>query len=254
MPGVTLERHGGVAVLTLDNAERRNALDPAIARALVAACEEIDADATIGAAVVRGAGGTFCSGADRDVLDAGAPQAGDATYKDMGLIYRSFHRVGQLAVPTVAAVRGSVVGAGLNLMLATDLRIVADDARVLAGFLRIRVHPGGGFFTLAGRSAGREAAAALGLFGEELVGPAVVAAGLAWESRPDAEVEERALALAGEAAADPELTRMAVQSFRRELGPPAVPWEVAIDFERPSQMWSLDRRAAARAAHPGPEH
>lgn len=248
MPGVTLERHDGVAVLTVDNPDRRNALDPAVAGDLVAACEEIDADADLGAAVVRGAGGTFCSGADRDVLDSGAPQAGDATYKDMGSIYRSFHRVGELAVPTVAAVRGSVVGAGLNLMLATDLRIVADDARVLAGFLRIRVHPGGGFFTLAGRSAGRETAAALGLFGEELVGPAVVAAGLAWESRPDDQVEDRAMALAGQAAVDPELTRMAVRSFRAELGPPAIPWDVAIDFERPSQMWSLDRRAAAARA------
>ncbi|HYI60690.1 MAG TPA: enoyl-CoA hydratase/isomerase family protein [Acidimicrobiales bacterium] len=244
MPGITLERHDGVAVLTVDNPERRNALDPGIARDLIDVCDEVDADPAVGAAVVRGAGGTFCSGADRAVLDSGQPQAGDETYKAMGLVYRSFHRVGQLAVPTVAAVRGAVVGAGLNLMLATDLRVVADDAKVLAGFLRIGVHPGGGFFTLAGRSAGREAAAALGLFSETLVGPALVEAGVAWQAVPDGEVDERALALAGRAAADPELARLAVQSFRRELGPPAIPWDVAIDFERPSQMWSLDRRAA----------
>jgi enoyl-CoA hydratase len=129
-------------------------------------------------------------------------------------------------------------------MLATDLRVVADDAKVLAGFLRIGIHPGGGFFTLAGRSAGREAAAALGLFSEALVGPAVVEAGLAWEARPDAEVEDRAVELAGRAAADPELARLAVQALRRELGPPAIPWDVAIDFERPSQMWSLERRTS----------
>lgn len=247
MPGISLERHGAVAVLTVDNPERRNALTPDIARDLIAACDEVDADDAVGAAVVRGAGGSFCSGADRAVLDSGRPQAGDETYKAMGLVYRSFHRVGQLAVPTVAAVRGAVVGAGLNLMMATDLRVVADDAKVLAGFLRIGVHPGGGFFTLTGRTAGREAAAALGLFSESLSGSEAAAAGLAWEARPDGEVEERALELAGRAAADPELARLAVQTFRRELGPPAIPWDVAIDFERPSQMWSLDRRAAARS-------
>lgn len=83
-------------------------------------------------------------------------------------VYGSFARVGELEVPTVAAVRGAAVGAGTNLFMAADLRIVADDARLLAGFLRIGIHPGGGFFTLAGRLAGREAAAALGLFSQAI--------------------------------------------------------------------------------------
>lgn len=241
---ITLELHDGVAVLTVDNAELRNALDPELARDLIAACDEVDADTSIGAAVVRGANGTFCSGADRSLLDTPADQAGDETYQAMGLVYRSFHRVGQLTVPTIAAVRGAAVGAGMNLMMATDLRVVATDATVLAGFLRIGLHPGGGFFTLAGRAAGRETAAALGLFSEKLVGSQIVGAGLAWEAVPDVEVDGRALELASRAAADPALARVAVESFRRELGPPPISWDVAIGFERPSQMWSLTRRAA----------
>jgi enoyl-CoA hydratase len=51
----------------------------------------------------------------------------------MGKIYDSFYRLGQVKVPTVAAVRGSAVGAGMNMLLATDLRIVARDARLLCG-------------------------------------------------------------------------------------------------------------------------
>lgn len=251
MPQICLDRADGIAVITIDNPEMRNALDPGLARDLIAACEEVDADPSIGAAVVRGADATFCSGADRSVLDGTADQAGDETYKAMGLLYESFHRVGRLAVPTIAAVRGAVVGAGTNLMLATDLRIVADDAKVLSGFLRIGLHPGGGFFTLAGRSGGRETAAALGLFSEVLVGARVVEAGLAWEALPDDEVEGRALELAARAAQDPELARVATETMRRELGPPAIPWDVAIGYERPSQMWSLARRAAA-ANSPGP--
>src|SRR3712207_8839330 len=54
----------------------------------------------------------------------------------MSRIYDSFYRLGQVRVPTVAAVRGSAVGAGMNMLLATDLRIVADDARLLCGFLK----------------------------------------------------------------------------------------------------------------------
>ena len=236
---ISLDRADGVATITVANPGLRNALNVELAADLIAACEEIDADASVGAAVVQGADGTFCSGADRTLLDAAVDQSGEPQYPSMGLIYESFHRVGKLAVP--------VVGAGTNLMLATDLRVVADDAKVLAGFLRIGLHPGGGFFTLAGRAGGRETAAALGLFGEMLVGQAVVDAGLAWEAVPDGEVEDRAHALAAVAAADPELARVAVETYRRELGPPAIPWDVAIGYERPSQMWSLTRRAARAA-------
>ena len=93
--------------------------------------------------------------------------------------------------------RGAAVGAGLNLALATDLRIVSRTARLLPGFAQIGIHPGGGHFTLLNRVAGREAAAALGLFGEEVDGDRAVALGLAWAAYDDGDVQDRALALAG---------------------------------------------------------
>lgn len=244
MGDIRLDRDGAVAVLTVDAPDVRNALTPEMGHALVAACEEVDADPRLGAAVVRGAGGTFCSGADRRAWNPRADQTEDATFRQTGAVYAAFVRVGQLRVPTVAAVRGAAVGAGLNLMMATDLRIVADDARILAGFLRIGLHPGGGFFTLAGRLAGREATAALGLFSEEIDGRRAAETGLAWQALPDAEVEGRAMELAGTAAKDPDLARQAVRSFREELGPPPVPWPVALEYERATQMWSQRRRPA----------
>lgn len=244
MGEINLERDAGVAVITVNGPEVRNALTPDMGDALVAVCDEVDADAEIGAAVVRGAGGTFCSGADRRNWQPQADQAEDATFRQTGAVYSAFVRVGQLRVPTVAAVRGAVVGAGLNLMMATDLRVVAADARILAGFLRIGVHPGGGFFTLAGRLAGREATAALGLFSEEIDGRRAAEVGFAWQALPDAEVESRALELARVAAKDPELARQAVRSFREELGPPPVPWPVALEYERATQMWSQRRRSS----------
>lgn len=242
MGTIVLEKTDGIATLTVDSPEVKNGLTPQMGRELVAACEEIDADPAIGAAVIRGAGGTFCSGADRRTWDPGADQAEDGRYQDTGAVYAAFVRVGQLAVPTIAAVRGAAVGAGINLMFATDLRVVAENARLLAGFLRIGLHPGGGFFTIAGRTAGREATAAMGLFSQEIDGTRAAEIGLAWAAVPDADVEDTARRLAAGPAKDPALAREAVRSFRTELGPPGIGWDAAVEFERATQMWSQRRR------------
>lgn len=246
MPEVTLERRDAVALLTIENREVRNGLTPELCEQLVAVCDEIDADDAIGAAVVRGADGTFCSGADTRRWTPDVDWAGDG-FELISTIYGGFARVGRLQVPTVAAVRGAAVGAGLNLLLACDVRVVAEDARLLAGFARVGLHPGGGFFTLLGRLAGREATAAIGLFDQSLDGVAAVTRGIAWEAVPDEEVESRALELAAIAARDPLLARRIVKSMRQELGPPAIGWDAAIELERGTQMWSMRRRSEARS-------
>ena len=78
----------------------------------------------------------------------GADPAGDRSFKHLHAIYNASMLVGALAPPTVAAVRGTAVGAGVNLVFATDLRIMAEDARLIAGFVGLGLHPGGGHFTL----------------------------------------------------------------------------------------------------------
>jgi enoyl-CoA hydratase len=244
MDEVGVEFDGHVAVITLRAPQRRNALTPQMAVELVAACEEVDGNAEVGAVVVRGEGGYFCAGAHRDTLGgAGADPLAEPAHTNLGIVYRSFVRVGELEPPVLAAVRGGAVGAGVNLALAADVRIVAEDARLISGFLRIGLHPGGGYFVLSGRAVGRQATAAMGLFGAEVDGRRAAEIGLAWEALPDAEVESRALELARTAAADPELARRAARSLRQELGPPAVPWPVALDAERAAQTWSLRRMA-----------
>jgi enoyl-CoA hydratase len=147
-------------------------------------------------------------------------------------------------------VRGGAVGAGLNLMLATDLRVVARNAKVISGFIPIGLHPGGGHGVLLGRSGAREATAAMMLFGEGLDGARAAELGLAWAAVEDAEVEPTALALAAKPAADPALARRTAASLRTELGPPALPWAAALEFERGSQMWSM-RRKALGGSEPG---
>jgi enoyl-CoA hydratase len=240
---IDLEVRDGIAFITLNAPKTRNALNNEIADQFVAACDVADRDPAVGAAVIKGAGGTFCSGAERGHLDeVGRDPVEDRRYQSLGGIYRAFTRVGQMQVPTIAAVRGAAVGAGINLMLATDLRIVAEDARLISGFLRIGLHPGGGHFGLLAGRAGSEAAAAAGIFGEEISGLRAVELGLAWQALPAEQVEERAAELARRPARDPDLARKATASLRMELGPPRLPWAAALEVERGAQLWSLRRR------------
>lgn len=232
----------GVASITLDAPQRRNALTPPMAEALVAALDEADADRDVGAIVLSG-GTSFCAGADLGLLgDAGTDPAEDVNFRTIETIYAAFVRVGEAKVPTVAAVRGAAVGAGINLALAPDLRVVATDARLMSGFGRLGVHPGGGHFTLLHRAGGRETAAAMGLFGEEVSGTRAAEIGLAWRAVPDDEVEHVARTLARRVARDPELSRRAVASFHRETAQGGLPWDVAVEVERAAQMWSFRRK------------
>lgn len=243
MKEIGVEVTHGVATITLSAPERRNALTPDMAQGLLDAFDSVDADRSVGAVVVRGAGGSFCAGAHLATLgDAGSDPASGEAFEAMGLIYNSFARLGTLSVPTIAAIQGAAVGAGLNLALATDLRIVARDAKLRSGFLRIGIHPGGGHFVLAARTAGREAASAMGVFGETIDGDRAVGLGLAWDSVDADQVDARATELARTVAADPDLARAAVRTFRLETGPPGVSWEVGVQAERAAQMWSLRRR------------
>jgi enoyl-CoA hydratase len=240
---IELSFEGHVAVIKLAAEARRNALTPTMCEDLVAACDEVDWNADVGAVVITG-GPYFCAGAHRDTLaGAGADPLADPNHANLSVVYRAFVRVGELEAPTVAAVRGGAIGAGINLALATDLRIVADDAQLMAGFSRIGLHPGGGFFVLSGRTAGRETTAALGLFGEAISGQHAADLGIAWEAVPDGDVEARAMELATRAGDDPDLARRTTRSFRQELGPPLASWPVAVDAERAAQMWSMRRKA-----------
>ncbi|MBO0768828.1 MAG: enoyl-CoA hydratase/isomerase family protein [Solirubrobacterales bacterium] len=239
---VLVEKNDGIATVTLSNPGKRNAIDHAMAVALVRTCEELDADASVGAVLLCGAEGYFCSGGDRKLLAAaGERPAAPAEFAAMTDVYNSFRRVGDLRAPTIAAIRGGAVGAGLNLALATDLRIVAEDAVLMSGFMRIGLHPGGGNGHLLRQTAGSEAAAALTLFGERIDGVRAVQLGLAWEAPGDAEVESRARELAAIPAADPEVAWRTAKSLRAQ-GDKHARWDLALDYERSSQMWTMARK------------
>lgn len=206
---VLLERRDGVAVITLNVPERRNSLTLPIAEALAGAVEECERDEAVRALVVTGQPPAFCAGADLTAL-------GEAREEGLRKIYAGFLAIAHCTLPTIAAVGGAAVGAGLNLALACDVRLVGPKGRFDARFLQLGIHPGGGMTWMLQRAVGPQVATAMTLFGQIVAAEEAVRTGLALravDGDHDALVAA-AVELAGPAAAAP---RELVVSIKRSM-------------------------------------
>lgn len=240
--GVSLQVEGTAAILTLDDAATRNALTQETAVQFLAGLSAVQNNGDVAALVLRGANGAFCSGAARPLLAAAGENPADPlVLAALGKVYECFVAVGTLDVPVIACMRGAAVGAGVNLALAADVRIVSTTTKLLSGFLKIGLHPGGGHFLLLDRIAGPQTSVAMTLLGEEVVGQRLVDLGLAWEALPDEEVDARGLELA-QRCTDPELVRAAMGTFRAQASSRQLPWATALKAEQAAQLWSMGRR------------
>jgi enoyl-CoA hydratase len=139
---VLVERSDGVATLRLNRPRALNALDPDTLRALAAAIDAIDADATVRAAIITGSGErAFCAGADIAAMAAMGPTEGHP-YARLG--HEALARVDDCRVPVVAAVNGVALGGGLELALACDLVVAAERARLGFPEITLGIIPGFG--------------------------------------------------------------------------------------------------------------
>lgn len=200
------ETGDGVWVLTLTDPERRNALGEAMGAELRDTAERLGADTGVRALVVTGEGEAFCAGADLPALfgDPGRPI--DETRARLQRYYQGFLAVRALPFPTIAAVNGPAVGAGLNLALACDLRVAGPDASFGATFTRIGLHPGGGCTWFLVKTLGPSRALRTLLLGDTLDAATAVAWGLA--EGPEEDCVAAALTLATRiAAVEPSLAR-----------------------------------------------
>ncbi len=204
---VNLEaRDKGVRLITLTDPDRRNAMGDAMGAELIAACEDVRADRDARAVVVTGAGSVFCAGADLPALFGDPDRPTAEVHTRLKDYYRAFLAVRELPLPTVAAVNGPAVGAGLNLAMACDIRIAAPTASFGATFTRIGLHPGGGCTWFLVQTIGASRTLKTLLLGEEIDVQRAVAWGLA--EGPEDDCVSAALQLAeGFARVDPGLAR-----------------------------------------------
>lgn len=202
----------GVRLITLDDPERRNAMGPQMGAELRAAAAEMRSDGTR-ALIITGREPAFCAGADLPALFGDTERSVADTHAELQAYYRAFLDIADLPFPTVAAVNGPAVGAGLNLAMACDIRIAGPDATFGATFSRIGLHPGGGCTWFLVRAIGASRALQTLLLGSTLGADQATQWGLA--EGP----EENPLDVAHEfaarfAALDPRLA----QSIKRTVG------------------------------------
>jgi enoyl-CoA hydratase len=235
VPEVHVHIDGHVATITLDDPDRRNALTIDLVEEIVATLDAIESGDTVAAVVVTGAPPAFCAGAD--LSDLGSSQE-----KSLRRIYDGFLRVSQARIPTIAAVNGPAVGAGMNLALACDIRIAARSARFDSRFLQLGIHPGGGHTWMLERAVGPQIAALMVLGGEVLDGEEAARAGLAWRCVDDDELLSVAREIGQKAGAAPiELVRRTKRTLRDVVNIGS--HDEAVERELEVQLWSIEQPA-----------
>lgn len=205
---ILLEKHGAVALLTLNRPETRNALcGEDIFGAFGELFERLNADTSIGAAVLTGSGTAFCSGGNvaemhrKTGMFAGTPEQITAGYR-VGIqrIPRAFQK---LHVPIIAAVNGAAMGAGNDLACMCDIRVASTTARFAESFVKVGIVPGDGGCWLLPRIVGASRAAELALTGETIDAAEALRIGLVSQLFAPAELLNGALALANRIARNP---------------------------------------------------
>ncbi|GAA2213444.1 enoyl-CoA hydratase-related protein [Nonomuraea monospora] len=221
---VVVERDGGVAVVTLNRPERRNALDAKTKVALRGALEDVAADSAVRAVLLTGAGGAFCAGQDlaehAAALREAPAHAFDTVEEDYAPVVRLLATMDK---PVVAGVNGTCVGAGLALALACDLRVLAEDAVLGTAFSAIGLTCDSGLSATLTRSVGESRARELVLLAEPFSAQQAVEWGISGRVVPRDEVGAAGRALAARLASGPtaayaESKRLIGEAWGRDLG------------------------------------
>lgn len=205
--GIVRERREHVEILRIDRPQAKNAIDDAVARELEAALDAAEQDPAVRAVVLTGTGDTFSAGADLKMIAAGDSR-GFTTARGgfAGFVARDFPK------PVVAAVNGTAVAGGFEIVLACDLVVAAD--RAVFGLFEVRrgLFAGGGGLVRLPRRVPMALAMELAIVGSTIDAARAYSVGLVNRVVPASEVVDAAVALADEIAANSPL---AVRNSRR---------------------------------------
>lgn len=217
MSQALLTRHDGtVLVLSNNNVAARNALSPAFYTALTAALHEAAADATVGAIVLTGEGGHFCSGGDLRQLATRRQASIEERRTKIEGLHDLIRAVRDCPKPIIAAVEGAAAGAGLSLALACDMLVAARDAAFSVAYVKVGLTPDGGATAFLAEFVSRQVLTELCLTGERLSGERLHALGPVNRLAEPGQALADALALARQIATGPELAMGRIKDLCRQ--------------------------------------
>jgi enoyl-CoA hydratase len=229
---VLYEVRNNIAILTMNNPDKRNMLSLEVCEQIVGYVAQAEQDPEVKALIVTGNGKVFCAGGqlsdltpNKDVLES---------------IYSGFLSVANCTLPTIAAVNGPAVGAGFNMAVGCDVRIVTPQARFEPRFFGLGLHPGGGNTWMLRQLANWNTAAGMLLFSQPLSGQEAVDKGLAWKSVEPGSLLDEALAFTDHIQALPkELLLRTKQTLRTAGGTNSHSDILALETEQ--QLWSINQ-------------
>ncbi|KRC54749.1 MULTISPECIES: enoyl-CoA hydratase/isomerase family protein [unclassified Nocardioides] len=226
----------GVALLVLDQPDLRNAMSDEMTASWVAAVDHLAADPSVRAVVVTGEGKAFCSGGNLSWLASEPDATVDDLRNRMLPFYRAWLSIRRLEVPTIAAINGAAIGAGLCMALACDIRYAARGARMGVPFTKLGIHPGMAGTYLLPDTVGPAAARDLFLTGRLVDAEEALGLGLVSRVMEPADFRAQALAVAADiAGAAPIATKLTKRALQR--GHASI--ETALEWEGLAQPVTL---------------
>ena len=221
MADLLCEKSGSIVTITLNRPERMNAISIEMLEALTAALEEADKDVDTRVIVLTGAGRGFCSGLDLKDAAAGkgiggagvlSPGGGAAHFSTRHLPTTVLH---ELDTPVIAAINGPAAGYGLDLALGCDMRLMADNTKLLPGFARRGIIPESGGTWYLPRLVGWAKACEIGFLAEDIPAPRALELGLVNKVVPAEALAAEARAWADKIAGNAPLAIRAMKRLYR---------------------------------------
>ena len=202
---MTIDLHigGGLATVTINRAERMNALDEPTRLALAATISSCGSDPDVGAIIITGAGRAFCAGQDLAAIHE-LDDAHDTVSRTYNPIAEA---IASAPVPVIAAVNGAAVGAGMGIVLACDVVLMSQKASLACVFGKVGLVPDTGTSWQLVRSVGYLRAFELATTGRRVGADEALALGLASEVVAPEDLATRAHELGGELASGPRLAQ-----------------------------------------------
>lgn len=199
---VHVERQNGIAIVTLDRPQTKNAITSDMRRQLWEAFEDIALDSDIRCAILTGANGDFCSGMDVGGMGRGGVVGSMDRMHTLNRIARAIHH---LKKPTIAAIPGVCVGVGWSYAMACDILLASDKAKFSAIFRNIALAPDGGMVWQLRQLAGLQKAKEIVYSGRIVRADEAVDMGLAFEKVEQDRLMDRAMELARSFAEGPTI-------------------------------------------------